>query len=350
MTMASEEQEKSHEPTQKRLEDARKKGQIPRSQDALTAAAYAGFLIAVVTLGNRSILASAEAGMTALHRPDGIDARSLADAMLLPLLPLFLLPALPVIAFLIARRGILFTAENLAPKLSRIDPVATAKQRFGPEGMMDFLKGAAKMVLVSVLLAFVLRAELAELMAAPTLDPGPGSALMLAIVTRFIALILGIAIVFALVDILWQTHRHRVRNRMSRQDLVEEQREAEGDPQARTTRRQRAQEIAMNRMLADIPKADVVIVNPQHYAVALKWHRARRQAPICVAKGVDEVALRIRALAAEHGVPVRQDPPTARALFATVEIGREIQPEHYRPVAAAIRFAEAMRKRARARG
>ena len=347
--MTDEDQEKSHDPTQKRLEDARNKGQIPRSQDALTACAYAGFLIAAATLGGQSLLASAEAGMTALHRPDGIDARFLADAMLLPLLPLFLLPALPVIGFLVARRGIVFTADNLVPKLSRIDPIATAKQRFGPEGLMDFAKGAAKMVLVSILLAIILRNELTELLSASALDPRPGTALMFTILLRFLALVLAAAIVFALVDVLWQNHRHLVRNRMSRQDLIEEQRQAEGDPQARAARRQRAQEIAMNRMLADIPKADVVIVNPLHYAVVLKWHRARRQPPICVAKGVDEVALRIRAIATEHGVPIRQDPPTARALFATVEIGGEIRPEHYRPVAAAIRFAEAMRKRARSR-
>jgi len=345
--MTSDDQEKSHEPTQKRLEDARSKGQIPRSQDALTASAYAGFLIASATIGGQSLLSSAEAGMTALRHPDGIDARSLADAMLLSLLPLFLLPALPVLGFLLARRGIVFTAENLVPKFSRIDPIATAKQRFGPEGLMDFAKGAAKMVLVSVLLAIILRNELTGLMAAPTLDPRPGTALMMTILLRFLALVLAAAILFALVDVIWQNHRHIVRNRMSRQDLIEEQRQAEGDPQARAERRQRAQEIAMNRMLADIPKADVVIVNPLHYAVALKWHRARRKPPVCVAKGVDEVALRIRAIATEHGVPVRQDPPTARAVFATVEIGAEIRPEHYRPVAAAIRFAEAMRKRAR---
>ena len=103
----------------------------------------------------------------------------------------------------------------------------------------------------------------------------------------------------------------------------------------------------MNRMLADVATADVVVVNPTHYAVARKWHREKRQAPICVAKGVDEIAARIRARAAEHGVPIHSDPPTARALHASVEIGQQIAPEHYRAVAAAIRFAQAMRRRAR---
>jgi flagellar biosynthetic protein FlhB len=103
-------------------------------------------------------------------------------------------------------------------------------------------------------------------------------------------------------------------------------------------------------MLADVPKADVVIVNPTHFAVALKWSRRKGAAPVCVAKGVDEVAARIRAAAAEAGVPIHRDPPTARALHATVNLGEEVRPEHYRAVAAAIRFAERMRSRARAAG
>ena len=110
-------------------------------------------------------------------------------------------------------------------------------------------------------------------------------------------------------------------------------------------RRQRGQEIATNRMLQDVGTADVVVVNPTHYAVALKWNRKARGAPICVAKGVDDVAARIRERAAEAGVPIHSDPPTARAIHANVEIGQQIQPEQYRAVAAAIRFAETMRKR-----
>jgi flagellar biosynthetic protein FlhB len=126
--------------------------------------------------------------------------------------------------------------------------------------------------------------------------------------------------------------------------------EAEGDPHLKQHRRMRAQELAMNQMMADVPGADVVIVNPTHYAVALAWDRGPGSAPVCVAKGRDQVAARIRETARQAGVPVHADPPTARALFATVEIGAQIAPEHYRPVAAAIRFAEAMRRKARQRG
>ncbi|NCM97925.1 MAG: flagellar biosynthesis protein FlhB, partial [Rhodobacterales bacterium] len=132
-------------------------------------------------------------------------------------------------------------------------------------------------------------------------------------------------------------------------EMMDENKDSEGDPHTKAARRQRGYDIATNRMLEDVPQADVIVVNPTHYAVALKWDRAARRAPVCVAKGVDEIAARIRERAAAAGVPIHRDPPTARALHASVEIGQEIRPDQYRAVAAAIRFAEAMRKRARQR-
>jgi flagellar biosynthetic protein FlhB len=139
------------------------------------------------------------------------------------------------------------------------------------------------------------------------------------------------------------------KHRMSHKEMRDEHKQMEGDPHMKQERRQRAIDIAMNKMLADVPDADVVVVNPTHYAVALKWDRKRGTAPKCVAKGVDEVAAKIREIAAENGVALHSDPPTARAIHASVEVGDEIRPEHYRAVAAAIRFAEALRKKARRR-
>ena len=149
------------------------------------------------------------------------------------------------------------------------------------------------------------------------------------------------------VDFLWQRHALMQRNRMTRQEMLDEMKDSEGDPHTKAQRRQRGQEIAMNQMLADVAKANVVIVNPTHYAVALKWQRGARTAPILVAKGVDEVARKIRERAAEHGVPIHSDPPTARAIHASVDLGKPIRPDQYRAVAAAIRFAQAMRTRAK---
>ncbi len=140
------------------------------------------------------------------------------------------------------------------------------------------------------------------------------------------------------------------KNRMSDKEIRDEMKDAEGDPHMKQQRRQRGQEIAMNQMLSDVPKADVIVVNPTHYAVALQWSRNQGEAPVVTAKGVDEVARRIREIAHESAIPIHRDPPTARALHASVEIGSEIAPDHYRAVAAAIRFADMIRRKRKARG
>jgi len=156
-----------------------------------------------------------------------------------------------------------------------------------------------------------------------------------------------IATVIGGIDAIWQHSEHLRKNRMSRKEITDETKNAEGDPHLKQERRQRAMEIAQNQMMADVPKADVIIVNPTHYAVALKWSREKGDAPVCVAKGVDEIARAIRETAIAAGVPIHSDPPTARSLHATTEIGQQIAPDHYQTVAAAIRFAERMRQRAR---
>lgn len=355
----SESEDKSHDPSQKRLDDARKRGEIPRSQDVLTAASYGGFLVACFLSGPAALLGAAEAATAMLAQADRLASQAtssgahvlhpVTSAVIVPLLPFFLLPAGAVALVLAAQRGVVFAPEKLSPKLSRIDPFAALGHKFGPDGMVEFAKSAIKIALTGWVLVWFLGRHAGDLFAAMSLDPAQGLGLLLKLVVQFLLLVFVISLVIGAGDLLWQILRHRVRNRMSRQDMVEEHKESEGDPHFRQHRRQRGQEIALNRMLADVEKADVVVVNPTHYAVALKWNRARRQAPVCVAKGVDEVAAAIRSRAAVHGVPIHRDPPTARAIYAAVRLGEPVRPDHYRAVAAAIRFAEAMRKRAKGR-
>lgn len=355
----SETDDKPHDPSQKRLDDARKRGEIPRSQDVLTAATYAGFLVAGFAFGPVALLAAADVATRMLAQADRLSPQAMSSGahamqtlvgpLILPLLPLFVMPALVVCLVLAAQRGVIFAPEKLMPKLSRIDPVAALGHKFGPDGMVEFAKSTAKIFLTGWLLFWFLGRHAADLFSTVALSPAQGLALMLRLTLQFLFLIFLVSLAFGALDFLWQVLRHKSRNRMSRQELVEEHKESEGDPHFRQHRRQRGQEIAMNRMLRDVETADVVVVNPTHYAVALKWNRAKRQAPVCVAKGVDEIAAAIRAKAAEHGVPIHRDPPTARAIYASVNLGQQVQPDHYRAVAAAIRFAEAMRKRARKR-
>ncbi len=351
--------EKEHEPTQKRLDDARRRGEIVRSAEITLAAAYGGLLAAALGPGAAAIRRFGEANMALLDRAEATSAQILEGgtaamggvvaATLLPALPFLGLPAVGVLVALLVQRAIVFAPEKLALRLSRIDPMANARQKFGRAGLFEFAKSTVKLVVISLLLGWFLSDRLPRALLAQGLDAGPVAAELGQMIVEFLLLVLVVAGATGAMDYLWQRHEHLRRHRMSRQELVEEFKDAEGDPHIKGQRRQRAEAIATNRMLADVPKADVVIVNPMHYAVALRWDRTSRRAPVCVAKGVDEVAARIREAAATAGVPIRPDPPTARALHASVKIGREILPEHYAPVAAAIRFAETMRRRARER-
>jgi flagellar biosynthetic protein FlhB len=355
--MSEADEGRNHEPTQKRLEDARAKGDVARSADLTAAVAMAGFIgawflagaSAITTFGNR-----AEALLGQVDRMAG--GRVLAGsgalagwvaALVAPVVPLMALPAMAALLALLGQRGLVFSAEKLGFRLSRIDPLANARQKFGPQGLVDFLKSAAKLAVTGILLGGYLWHRLPDLLSLGRYEAGPAAAGILKALGGFLMLAFAVGLVFGLLDFGWQHFSHLRRNRMTRQEVIDELRQSEGDPHMKGARRRRAEQIATNRMVADVARADVVIVNPTHFAVALRWDKARGRAPLCLAKGTDALAARIREAAQKAGVPVRRDPPAARALYATVEVGAEIRPEHYAPVAAAIRFAERMRRRAR---
>ncbi len=351
--------DKPHDPTPRKLEEARKRGQVPRSQDLNTAAAYGGFALAFLAFGSASVETIGLLGKVAFDQADRLapamlsHGSALSAGMILQVaggaLPWLAIPAALALLSVLAQRSLLMTPESLAPKLSRISPLATAAHKFGRLGLFEFAKSAVKLVVVSAVLVLFLMAEIDSVLGMAALPPGMAFAELARISFSFLLVVLCISLAIAVPDYLWQRLQHIRQNRMSHKELMDETKESEGDPHLKSERRRRGIDIATNRMLADVPKADVVIVNPTHYAVALKWTRARGSAPVCLAKGVDEVAARIREAAAKSGVPLHRDPPTARAIHASVKIGQEIRPEHYRAVAAAIRFAERMRTKARGR-
>ena len=352
--------DKQYEPTQKKLDDARKKGEVPRSTDLHVAASYAGLLLAGAALGGASLGAIAQALSAMLARPvllsdlvfagsgHPVSAALMAD-LVPPILPWMALPALMVVLSIIAQRSFTFTGTKLQPKLSRVSLISNAKNKFGRKGLFEFGKSAAKLVILGTILFLFLSARTDQIIAAAALDPRQVTVLLLRLSLQFLMLSLLVAGAIGVLDFLFQKAEHLRQNRMSHKEMMDEVKASEGDPHTKQQRRQKGYDIATNRMLADVPEADVVIVNPTHYAVALKWDRMSPGAPQVVAKGVDEIAARIREAAIEAGVPIHSDPPTARALHATLDIGDEVVPEHYAAVAAAIRFAEAMRRKARQR-
>jgi flagellar biosynthetic protein FlhB len=359
--MAEEEDDdKQYEASQKKLDDAREKGEVPRSTDLTTAAAYGGMLIACIALGGSALIGVAETMMALIDRPERLAAQvfgggaapvlgGLAAGVALPLLPFFVIPGVLALACLVATRSFVVAPEKLKPKLNKISPIAQAKNKFGRSGLFEFAKSSTKLTIYGVILGIFLLTRMEDIVATMALSPAMATAELLRMSITFLFLVLALSLTIGGVDFLWQRAEHLRKHRMSHKEMRDEHKQMEGDPHMKQQRRQRAYEIATNKMLADVPEADVVIVNPTHYAVALKWSRARGTAPKCVAKGVDEVAAKIREIASANGVALHSDPPTARALHASVEIGDEVRPEHYRAVAAAIRFAEAMRKKARRR-
>lgn len=353
--------EKTHEPTPRKLDEARRQGDIPRSSDLNFTAALLGLALACAAAGEYVATGAGAAlagwidhGAATTAPLDTATLRGgfagLMWALLVALAPVLLLPLLLVVASVAGQRGFVLAGQKAAPKLSRIDPVEVAKQKFGRSGLFEFAKSAVKLMTVSVAVGVFLYVNRAPLLGSLQAAPAQTGPLMGRLLLDFLWLSVAISGAIAALDYLFQVADHRMRQSMTHKELRDELKQTEGDPHLKQARRQRGHDIATNRMLADVPGADVVVVNPSHYAVALGWDRAPGRAPHCVAKGRDEIAARIREAAQEAGVPIHRDPPTARALHASVGLGEEVRPEHYRAVAAAIRFAERMRDRARQRG
>ena len=353
--------EKTFDPTPQRLAEARRKGDIPRSTDVTAAATYLALLAVCATAGGAALVGAGSVLELFLAQPDRLMGLvlgpggpkllgSIAGELLTALAPIFLVPIGAVLVSLAAQQAITFSGDKIQPKLSRLSILANAKRKFGLTGIVEFLKSLVKLAAVAGALFFYLARDLDPMIGASTAEATVLGAMLMDSLVVLLTITTVIACTVAGIDLVWQRFDHSRRLRMSFQDMRDENRQSEGDPHMKAQRRGRAEALATNRMLLDVPKADVVIVNPTHVAVALKWSRAKGSAPACVAKGEGELALRIREIAATAGVPLHEDPPTARALLATVEIGREIHPNHYRAVAAAIRFSEKMRAAARARG
>ncbi len=348
--------DKTHEPTQQKLRKSREQGDVPYSMEATSATTYAAFFLGILILSGwigmdilaalTPFLSNPEAIHLAFSSPNQQDvAAELIFRTFRATLALLIIVMIGVFASATVQRAFAFSLSKIKPKWSRLSFVDNAKQKYGPEGLSEFVKKAAKLCAILGIILFAIKDRFFEL---PTLIGKPATALPTYFFKEtifFVGLITGVAALIGFLDLPWRQFQHRKRLRMTHEEMKRENKETEGDPMLKGARRQRAEAIATNRMMADMPNADIVIVNPTHYATALKWDRKGGAAPICVAKGVDEIAARIRKAAAEHGVPITRDPPTARSIYALVEIGQEIKREHFAAVAAAIHYADQVRKK-----
>ena len=358
MSEQDDQTDKSFEATPQKLLEARKKGEIARSTELLTAASYAGLLLAFLVFGisgmmqlsaSMSVLIGQSAQIAPLFFGGAAAAPTMGilKSVTAATLPIFALPTTVVLVVLVATRGIVFAPTKIEPKLSKISIISNAKNKYGRTGLFQFLLSFLKLCIYSICLAMFIYLRFDEMVAALHSSPQHTVIVLGRVCIDFLIVVVVVSAIIGGVDAIWQHFEHLRKNKMSRKEIMDETKNSEGDPHMKQQRRMRAQELAGTQMAAEVAGADVIVVNPTHYAVALKWDRKPGQAPECVAKGVDEMALQIRKIALQNNVPVHSDPPTARALHATTDIGQQIAPEHYKAVAAAIRFAESMRQKAR---
>lgn len=346
----AEDQDKSQqteEPTAKRLEQARENGDVVKSAELTTFILLGGGTLAVAMFGKYTSMGLAQTLSLFLQQPDAmsVDGAGLAAMMrlLLPQLALALGPFFMVMIIASLAGHMLqslpsVSFDKIAPDFSKVSPMAGFKRLFGAEGWMNLLKGLAKIAVVGLAIWTQLWPERGSLEG--MLNQSTITVLhdMSRLLFKVLMASLAALAVIAGLDYFWQRMRFMSRNRMSKQEIKEEYRQNEGDPTIKAKIRQLRHDRARKRMMAAVPKATVVIMNPTHYAVALKYESGKMAAPVCVAKGIDALALRIRAVAEENDVPVVENPPLARALHAAIEIDDPVPPEHFKAVAQVIGY------------
>jgi flagellar biosynthetic protein FlhB len=262
----------------------------------------------------------------------------------LALAPIIGLLILAAVGSGLVQHGFLVAPDLITPKLSKLSPLAGLKRIFSSRGLMEFAKGVLKLAVVGGFGYWLMRGDFDELERFIVVDPVQTLELVLRLALKLLGGILAILSVIAGLDFLYQKFKTTQDLRMTREEIREEFKQAEGDPIVKGRLRQLRIERARRRMMAEVPKSDVVITNPTHYAVALKYEQVTMEAPKVTAKGTDLVARKIKDLAIEHGVPIVESPPLARALYASCEIEQEIPPEHYKAVAEVIGYVMRLRK------
>lgn len=352
MAEDSDTSDKTEDPTQKRLDDAHERGDVAKSQEVNT-----WFMIAGGTLVLSSFGASAGQGILAPLRnlvanaavmpTDGASLIALTGQIGLALLAAlgvpFLLLMLAAAAGNMVQHRPVWSAEALKPKLSKLSPLAGAKRVFGKQAAANFAKGLFKIVLLGAVMLAILWPQRNRLEPMVRQDPATLLGETTGLTLQLLAAAVALLAIVAIADFLFQYRQWFQKQKMSMQEMKEEFKQSEGDPHIKARIRQLRMARMRRRMMAAVPQASVVITNPTHFAVALKYERGM-SAPVCVAKGTDLIAFKIREVAGAHDIPIVENVPLARALHAAVDIDEEIPVEHYQAVAEVIGFVMRLKR------
>ncbi len=343
--------DKTEDPTQKRLDDAQDRGDVAKSQEVNTWFMIAGATLVLSTFSGsiggiqlplRNLIANSW-----MFRVDGPGLMALAKNLEYVLIaalgvPLLML-ALAAIAGNMVQHRLVWSGELLKPKLSKISPAAGFKRIFGKQAAANFAKGVFKLITLGAVMTAILWPERHRLESMMHFDPAEILGVTTGLTLQLMGAVVAMLAVVAIADYFFQYRQWYERQKMSLQEMKEEFKQSEGDPHVKGRIRQLRQARMKKRMMAAVPQASVIITNPTHYAVALSYERGM-PAPVCVAKGTDLIALKIREVAGEHDIPIVENVPLARALYATVEIDDEIPVEHYHAVAEIIGYVMGIRR------
>jgi flagellar biosynthetic protein FlhB len=352
MSDENDSSDKTEDPTQKRLDDAHEKGDVAKSQEVNT-----WFVLAGATLVLSSFHGSIGGGILAplrnlvanswMIRTDGAGlmalSQSLGYSMMAALGVPFLMFAIAAIAGNMIQHRLVWSAESLKPKFNKVSPGAGFKRIFGKQGLANFVKGLFKVIALGAVMTAVLWPERYRLEAMVRFDVSSIMVVTTSLTLQLMGAVVAMLAVVAIGDFFFQYRTWFERQKMSLQDMKMEYKQSEGDPHIKGKLRQLRQQRMKKRMMAAVPQASVIITNPTHYAVALRYERGM-PAPICVAKGIDTLALKIREIAGKHDIPIVENVPLARALHATVEVDGEIPVEHYHAVAEIIGYVMGLKR------
>lgn len=347
-----DQEDKTEEPTERRIEQAIERGDVPKSMEVATFFALAGGTLAIMITGAVGLgdFVGSLRGMVGNAHQISFSPGGIMDLAEYSAVKILAVVALPFAFALLAgiAQGLLlhrplWTVEPMMPKLNRISPMAGFKRIFGREAFVQFIKSLLKFTIVAAVMYMVLMPERGKLDALVRLDPIRMIDASWILTLKLLGTVLAVYAFVAVLDVVYQRFSWRQKLKMTREEMKQEFKETEGSPEVKARIRKVRMEILKRRMMANVPKASVILTNPTHYAVALRYESGMN-APICLAKGVDSLALRIREIGGEHDIPIIENPPLARALHATVEIDQEIPEEHYKAVAEVIGYVMRLRR------
>ncbi len=350
----SDSDQKTEEPTQKRLEDARKRGEVAMSTEVRHGTIMLGMLVVTGWLGARACSAFLLLFTRLWGGADGYPMTSTTSqgmvgglmlAWLGALWPILGLMTVCGLATVFIQGRVTLSWTRVAPKWSKLNPYTGLKRLMSMRTLVEFAKTLAKFAAIAIAVMLVLRPRLAGIDQIVGYTPGAVGSVAADLAFEAVRAVVFVVMALVIFDFVYQHRAFMKRMRMSLQEIKDEYKQSEGDPKIKARIRQIRMQRARKRMMAAVPSASVIVTNPTHYSVALKYEHGSMSAPIVVAKGVDAIALRIREIATEAKVPIVESPPLARALYAAVEIDRPIPVEHYAAVAEIISYVMRLAKR-----